>query len=193
MEHWYALNTKPHQERRVAAHLRRRRLEVCLPLVRVNPVNPRAARERPYFPGYLFVQLDWLTAGGSAIQWTPGLRRLVEFDGTPGIVPDAFIAELRRRLAQISAAGGLAFDDLHPGDRVRITTGPLAGYEAVFDMRLSGSVRVRVLLEMMRQAYTPARAAARRFHPAAGGLPRQVPVELEAAYIEKVKTHAQGG
>lgn len=32
---------------------------------------------------------------------------------------------------------------------MRITHGPFAGYEAIFDMRLSGSERVQVLLQML--------------------------------------------
>ncbi len=97
MDHWYALNSKPHQECRVGEHLRQRRLEVYVPLVRVNPVNPRAARIRPYFPGYLFVHCDFSIVGVSTAQWTPGLRGVVSFGGPPGIVPDAFICELRQR------------------------------------------------------------------------------------------------
>ncbi|NLF77447.1 MAG: hypothetical protein GX573_17265, partial [Chloroflexi bacterium] len=45
-----------------------------------------------------------------------------------------------------------------------ITQGALAGYEALFDMRLSGSERVQVLLEM---------------------LGRQVRMQLHASQIER--------
>ncbi len=180
MQFWYALNTKPHQERCVAEQLRCRGLEVYLPIVRVNPVNPRASRERPYFPGYLFARLDFQTVGFSAVQWTPGLRRIVKFGEVPGIVPDALIGELRRRLARISAAGGLVFGDLHPGDVVRIVSGPLAGYEAVFDRRLSGSDRVRVLLEIMQQEQL-------RSNSDQGGMTKIIPVELCAGCIGKQK------
>jgi transcription antitermination factor NusG len=180
MEFWHALNTKPHQEQCVTEQLRCRHLAVYSPTVRVNPVNPRAARERPYFPGYIFARLDLQAVGISAVQWIPGLRRIVKFGDVPGIVPDALIGELRRRLAQISAAGGLVFDDLHSGDVVRIVSGPLAGYEAVFDMRLSSSDRVRVLLEIIREAQPPER----RSH---GVITRAIPVELGAGCIEKMK------
>jgi transcriptional antiterminator RfaH len=170
MEQWYALHAKPHKERQVAEHLRQRSLEVYLPLVRVNPVNPRSARIRPYFPCYLFVRADVQAVGLGALQWTPGLRRLVEFDGQPAVVPGEFIAELRRRLRRIQAAGGLVLGGLDRGDRVRIVAGPFAGYEAVFDARLSGSERVRVMLQLL---------AAHQRH---GGR-RYVAVELDAGSI----------
>lgn len=172
MEQWYALHAKPHKERQVAENLRQRKFEVYLPLVRVNPVNPRSARLRPYFPSYLFAKADLQAVGLGALQWTPGLRRMVEFDGQPAVVPDNFIAELRRRLSQIQAAGGLVLDGLGRGDPVRIVSGPFTGYEAVFDSRLPGSERVRVLLQLIA-------ASQRR------GAGRFVPVEINAGSIAK--------
>ena len=146
---WYALHTKPHKERQVASLLRSRNLEVFLPLLRVNPVNPRASRERPYFPSYLFVHVDLAVTGLSALQWTPGLLRMVEFGDVFGTVPGTLIDQLKRRLTEIRSAGGVVLQELRVGDRVRVTGGPFEGYEGVFDARLSGADRVRVLLELI--------------------------------------------
>jgi transcriptional antiterminator RfaH len=52
-------------------------------------------------------------------------------------------------MVHIEEAGGLVLDDLQPGDPVRIVSGPFAGYEAVFDMRLPDSERVQVLLAFL--------------------------------------------
>jgi len=149
MRHWYALHTKPHKERQVAGILRTRQMDIFLPLLRVNPVNPRAARERAYFPNYLFAHVDLETTGISALQWTPGLRRMVEFGDQPAEVPENLIADLKRKLSQIRAAGGMTFDGLSSGDRIRVVNGPFEGYEGVFDERLSGEERVRVMLELI--------------------------------------------
>jgi transcription antitermination factor NusG len=54
-----------------------------------------------------------------------------------------------KQLPAIQAAGGSMLSGLKPGDPIQITTGPLAGYKAVFDARLSGPQRVRVLLDML--------------------------------------------
>jgi len=59
------------------------------------------------------------------------------------------VKAIRRRVQEIREAGGLTFDGLEQGDPVRITDGPLKGYEAIFDLRLSGSERVQVLLQML--------------------------------------------
>jgi len=82
-------------------------------------------------------------------QWVPGAIGIVMFDGVAAPVHDAVVKAIRRRVQEIREAGGLTFDGLQPGDPVRITHGPFAGYEAIFDMRLSGSERVQVLLQML--------------------------------------------
>jgi transcriptional antiterminator RfaH len=65
-------------------------------------------------------------------------------------VPELLVHTLRRKLEMINAAGGEVLQGLKQGDRVTIEDGPFAGYEAVFDARVSGSERVRVLLQILR-------------------------------------------
>lgn len=147
--HWYVLRVKPHKERAVLAQLQMRDVDVYFPVLRVNPVNPRAARERPYFPGYIFVRVNLTELGANALRWVPGAHGLVEFGGVPAVVPANLIQEIEIRLAKIEARGGLALDKLKHGDRVRITGGLFAGYEAIFDERLPGNQRVQVLLSFL--------------------------------------------
>lgn len=164
---WYVLHTKPKRETAVYSYLKTQGIEVFYPSVKVKPVNPRASTIRPYFPRYLFVHADLDEVGISALQWVPNAIGLVQFDGIAAAVPDSLVITLKKRLEEIKAAGGLALDGLAPGDAVRITQGPLAGYDALFDMRLTGTERVQVLLEM---------------------LGRQVRVQVDAGAIEKKKT-----
>jgi transcription antitermination factor NusG len=56
---------------------------------------------------------------------------------------------------------------LKKGDKIRISDGPFAGYEAIFDVRIPGSERVRVLIQMLSD--------------------RHLPVELRAGQIRKKK------
>jgi transcription antitermination factor NusG len=64
------------------------------------------------------------------------------------------------------AAGGIVFDGLKHGDGVVIEHGPFEGYEAIFDQRLPGTERVRVLLQFLSNQ-------------------RQLPVEIDASKIRK--------
>jgi transcription antitermination factor NusG len=166
-ELWYALRSKPRKEDVVWKQVHQRGYEVFYPRLRINPVNPRSRKFRPYFPGYLFVRTDLQQAGLSTFQWLPHTTGLVSFGGEPAIVPDNLIFAIKRRIDEILAAGGEVFDDLHKGDVVRINYGPFEGYEAIFDTRLPGTERVRVLLQFLSARY--------------------VSVELEASHLQPKK------
>lgn len=148
-EQWYALWAKPHKERAVAKTLAAQDVDYFLPMVKVNPKNPRAAKFRPYFPSYLFIYVNLDERGANHFNWLPGTRGLVQFAGEPAIVPPNLIDQLQRQLAEIDRAGGLVFDGLEQGDMIRIKSGPFAGYEAMFDMRLAGKDRVQVLMSFL--------------------------------------------
>ena len=162
---WYVLHSKPNKEEFVYGQLLANRLEAFCPRIRVQPVNPRARKVKPYFPGYVFVQLDLEHEKTSALGWMPGANGLVSFDGCPADVPDSLIHAIRGRVNEINAAGGELMESLRPGEKVVIQDGPFAGYQAIFDSRLSGVDRVRVLLMVLQK--------------------RQIPVELSVGQIRQ--------
>ena len=165
---WYALQSKSNKEDALYDQLRNQGFEVFYPRIRVNPVNPRARKIRPYFPGYMFVRADLVSVGLSTFQWMPFSRGMILFDQDPAPVPDPLISAIRRRVEQVNAAGGEIFIGIYKGDEVFIHDGPFAGYEAIFDVRLPGSERVRVLIKLLSQ--------------------RQVPVELHVGQIRQKKS-----
>lgn len=147
---WYVLRTKPNKERSVHRMLvQEGDFEVYFPAIRVQPVNPRASKIRPYFPGYMFVNVDLERHGDNALRWTPGTQGLVRFGGQPAPVPEHLIYELQKRLAKLQEERDRPEDEFQAGDRVRIVDGPLEGYEAIFDRRLSGKDRVQLLLSLL--------------------------------------------
>jgi transcriptional antiterminator RfaH len=92
---------------------------------------------------------------------------MVVFDMEPATVPETLIHAIRRRVGEVNDAGGVEESShlagVQRGDTVMIYDGPFAGYEAIFDVRLPGSERVRVLIKLLSQ--------------------RQVPVELSAGQV----------
>lgn len=147
---WYVLDVKPHKEQSVYGMLVAREVETYFPVLRVKPVNPRSRRLRPYFPGYMFIHLDLEEEGDSLLRWLPGTRGLVRFGDEAAVVSDQVIHELQRRLVLVQEKD-FNKDNFEVGDRVRIVEGPFAGYEALFDARLSGGDRVQVLLAFLSQ------------------------------------------
>jgi transcription elongation factor/antiterminator RfaH len=146
---WYTLFSKPRKEAQIESYLKSKGFITFYPTIKVDPVNPRAAKVRGFFPRYLFIQTDLEQVGISGLEWIPGAVGLVQFGGIPAPVPDEFIEQLRWRLIQIERVGGLHLDGLKKGDKVRITDGPFAGHEAIFDAHLSAEQRVQVLLHWL--------------------------------------------
>jgi transcriptional antiterminator RfaH len=149
---WYALNSKPMKEAFLSTQLALRRLESYFPAIRVKPVNPRARKIKPYFPGYVFARID-LEHEQRERFWFPGLAGVVSFDGIPSAVPDSLMDTIRRKVDQINASGVEPLSELQPGDTVRIQSGPFSGYEAILDARLSGAARVRLLLMILNKPH----------------------------------------
>jgi transcription antitermination factor NusG len=162
--YWYVMHSKPHKEKLLAEQLGLRKIEAFAPRIRVQVVNPRARPVRPYFPGYIFVRADLEEMGMSALQYVPGASGLITFGGEPAFVPDGLIHAIRQRVEEINAAGGELFDSLTPGETVIVHSGPFSGYEAIFDARLPGKERVRVLLKMLKDRKTPIELPAGYIH-----------------------------
>jgi transcriptional antiterminator RfaH len=164
---WYAMRSKPRKEDFLWEQLLAREIECFYPRTRVRTVNPRARKVRPYFPGYLFVCVDLEQIGLSTLQWMPGAGGLVAFDGQPASVPEPMVNAIRNRVEVINAEGGETLAGLKRGDPVVINEGPFVGYQAIFDSRMSGDERVRVLLDLLNK--------------------HKLPLELPAAQIERKK------
>ena len=150
MIEWYAVQVQPHKEFLANGALGGvAGVETYLPILKVDPVNPRARKKRPFFPGYLFAQADLGDVGLSAIQWTPGVVRVLGYDDVPVAIPERLIDDIRLQVRVVQGEDPWGLGRLRHGDRVRITSGPLQGYEGMFDTRLSGKMRARILVDFV--------------------------------------------
>ena len=152
---WLVMRSKPNREVALRQELRARMIEVFYPEIRVHPINPRSRTSRAFFPGYLFVHVDPDQTGFSDLNWVPFSQGLVSFGGDLSEVPDHLIHKIQKQVEAINAAGGEQLHGLQRGDRVNITSGPFAGYEAIFDLTLPGQERVRVLFELLSRQRMP--------------------------------------
>ena len=164
---WYVVRSKPRKEEFLAGQMQLRSMEIFNPRIRVQAVNPRAGKVQSYFPGYVFARLDLESLGKFTIQFIPGASNLVSFGGEAAEVPDGLIHAIQQRVDEINSAGGELFDVIKLGETVVVHSGPFAGYEAIFDARLPGSDRVRVLLKLLKN--------------------RQIPVDLPSGQIRPKK------
>lgn len=152
---WYVIRSKPNKEEFLAGQLSAYGIKVFYPKLRVKTVNPRARKVKPYFPSYLFVHVDLQSVGISTLHWMPGAVNLVSFDGEPALVPDVLVSAIERQVDHINSTQENLLRGLKPGDAVVIHDGPFAGYEAIFDGKIPGRERVRVLLTFLQKRHLP--------------------------------------
>lgn len=100
----------------------------------------------PFFPGYLFVNLDLDCERWRSINGTIGVIRLVGFGngGRPLPLPRGFV----ERLHQFNNGSEDVLDELHAGDRVRVIGGPLDDICGILESA-SDHERVTILLSLL--------------------------------------------
>ena len=145
VDFWLLLYTKPYKERQVRDLLEAQDIQVYLPEVTVQ--RKTGTKKKPFFPCYLFARMDPNDGALTDVRWTPGLRYIVRAGHRPVHVPGPVVEHIRQRLGRMGVVKPA--DRFEQGDLVRITDGPFDGLEAIFDRRLSGQGRVRVLLQLM--------------------------------------------
>lgn len=141
---WYAIHTKPRQEKRAVENLSAWGVETFVPWLLDYgwPSFPR-----PLFPSYIFACFDAVNMLHD-IQFTRGVLSVVSFGGRPVPIVDAVIAEIRSRVSHREEIVRKR-RALKPGTAVVIESGPLRGLKAIFEQDLAEGERVRILLEVV--------------------------------------------
>lgn len=151
---WYLVYCKPRQEGVAKTNLERQGFRAYLPLARVarKRLGRRVPVLEPLFPRYLFIELSTETDNWGPIRSTLGVSTLVRFGGgLPARVPGDLVAGLQQR-DDTEGIQDLMVPQFREGERVRIGSGAMEGYEGIFLARTSKE-RVSVLLEILgRQA-----------------------------------------
>jgi len=165
MDRWYVMHSKPQKEALLRERLRIQRIEVYLPSIRVKPVNPRARKEQPFFPGYLFIHVDLEKIPIAELRRIPGSIGIVCSGGEPADVGETLIRAIQKQVEEITDSANSYVDRFRSGDLVVIKEGPFATYKAMFDCRRSGSDRVRVLLELLQGQQMRLELSGRQLQP----------------------------
>jgi len=143
-EVWFALQTRYRFEKKVAAQLSSKGMEVFLPLRKEN--REWSDRQKvvtvPLFPGYAFVRAARSVALRLLVLQTAGVMGFVSFAGTAAVVPQKQIADLQLLLAQQVPFSLYPF--LHSGQRVRVRGGCLDGVEGLLTQRDKGKLVISI-------------------------------------------------
>jgi transcriptional antiterminator NusG len=124
---WYVIHTCGKHETKVEINLQKKGLEIFLP--RTAVLSRRRDRKRllqvPLFPGYVFAHVQLSHETYSHIIKSPGVVRLLGWNGEFYPVPQDTIDSIRIMLA--SRRSCYPWENLQQGQCVRIVEGPLAG------------------------------------------------------------------
>lgn len=133
--HWYALQTRPRHEKKVASELAQKGVNAFLPLV--NDVRQWSDRrvqvELPLFSCYLFVNIMPTAECRVAVLQSYGALSFVGRGKEPIPVPESQIDHVRRLVASRVPFATHPF--LEIGQRVRIRGGVLDGIEGILERR----------------------------------------------------------
>ena len=164
MEKWYVARSKPRNEELLWKQFCLRNLEAYYPSIKVQTVNPRSRQLQSYFPCYIFVHVDLNLISKSTLDWMPGSAGLVSFGDEPAYIPDNLVYEIKQRINNLDNELDITHPPLCKGDKVIIHNGSFKGYEGVFDTKLSGADRVRVLLSLMNNRFINIELPAKQIH-----------------------------
>jgi transcription antitermination factor NusG len=147
--HWYAVQTRPHHEKRVEERLRMNSLQTFLPVHRCRHLwknGVHADLEMPLFPCYLFARASIYDR--VSVLRTPGVLGLASSSAHPSQIAVADIEALRAAVESLRAA---PHPYLNVGGRVRIISGPLAGMQGIL-LRRKQKLRVVLSIEIIMRS-----------------------------------------
>jgi len=145
---WYAIRTRPKEEDRAEMNLRTWQVQTFAPKLRELRASGYGGQyvSKPLFSSYIFAHFN-ANKQLHNISYTRGVQNVVSFGGSPVSIADDVIILLR---AKVDGDGFIRRDqELEPGDRVRINSGPFKSLVGIFKRRTKDKDRVRILLDAM--------------------------------------------
>jgi transcription antitermination factor NusG len=136
---WFAVQTWPRYEKRIASQLQEKGVEVFLPLLheRHQWSDRRTVVHAPLFPSYVFVRIADTPSTRVPVLRTSGVARFVGGRNTGSPIPDSEIESIQAVLSNGAAYREHPF--LNIGQRVRIRGGSLDGVEGILAAKSDGA------------------------------------------------------
>jgi len=148
---WYAVQTAPRHEKKVALELAEKGIECFLPTI--SEVRQWSDRRRvivePLFAGYVFTWFVPISSNRIALLRTKGVVGLVGMRGAGTPIPENEIFSIRLLLESRSQFAPHPF--LNVGQRVRVRGGSLDGLEGILQS-VKGDQSLIVSVELIQRS-----------------------------------------
>ena len=147
-KNWFVIRTKAGDEHRANTNLLHQEIETFLPLFNHNHYrNGKMIQTiKPLFPNYLFAKLD-LDSHYTKVKWTRGVSRILGNKEGPVPISERIIQTIQKRIGKDDLIE--LEETIKEGDLVEVTSGPLKNLIGVFQKRMSGKDRVKILLNLI--------------------------------------------
>ncbi|MBV8282812.1 MAG: hypothetical protein JO347_12240 [Candidatus Eremiobacteraeota bacterium] len=149
---WFAIHAKSRRESFAAANISALGIGILLPRVKSDCLVSGAVqlRTKPLFPGYFFARFC-PEAFFELVKCARGVLRVVSSGRIPIPVHEKVVQEIQDRI-QEDGFIRIRQQDLEPGDRVTIQSGPLEGMIGRVVQELDDQRRVAIFLEGLLHA-----------------------------------------
>lgn len=144
-KYWYAAYTKPRAEKKTASMLEKNGVEVYLPLQRTlcQWSDRKKWVDMPLIRSYVFIKSN--LSDYIEILNTPGVVKIVGFEGKPAVIPEQQINILKNIISENIAADVLT-ENIPEGSPVEIVRGALMGLKGEL-IRHKGKNKIIIRLD----------------------------------------------
>ena len=145
---WYVVQTKPANEDRVKGNLLNQEIEPFLPLLGTLQYSNGKVIDRikPLFPNYLFARMN-VGLHYYKVKYTRGVSKILGNGEGPIAISEKVIITIRERMGEDNLVK--LEDEFKGGDVVEVTSGPFKDLRGVFQKKMSGKGRVKILLSLI--------------------------------------------
>lgn len=150
---WHVVYTKPRHEKKVFDEFIFQKYNSYLPLIKQTSIwsDRKKSIEKPLFPSYVFVFLRNAKEYYRVLE-VNGVVSFIRFNNQPAIVKESEI-ELIKKMIETSSQIELAQQDIKTGEKCRIQSGLLNGFECEV-ISINGKNKLLVRINSLRQNIT---------------------------------------
>ena len=147
---WYAVYTKPRNEKKLSLKLNKKGIEAYVPLRKTLKQwsDRKKMVEEPLISSYVFVHI--IMSQYYEVLNTQGAVMYIWFSGKPATIPANQI-DILKRLVSADAEVEVAGEGLPKGSKVRISSGPLKGITGEL-IHLAGRNKVVIRIDSIDKA-----------------------------------------
>jgi len=147
---WFVVMTKPGKQDEVVKRLGGAGFEVFDPKLRQYSHKRAQYVTGVLFPLYTFVKLD-IEKDHRLIIYTRGVLRILGIGGVPHPISDTIVERIKNSCDENGIINAkYTEEEIKKGDRVRITSGPMEGVEAVVSGLYSDQQRIEILMDLLK-------------------------------------------